>query len=618
MAAVLQRMTIGYAQASVTMFADTGHQRQAPTHLLAPFFPVEPAAPPTQSTASSHAGKPSKQAAALELPTLTRDDIHSLMHANFHTRVPGYNTAEKVRIELPALVDALPLVSPPSDRPARQSPREQAAAPPPQASGARSRPSAPSRPQPAKPSPRARFAIVDASASGVAPTRVRAEEGRPHEGRPKPPPPKRKGLPQRTQPPPPPIRQAQTRSTDLEPSPAQGDEAAVTGAADAAHADDGQVDVRSRALTPRMAMGQQAAPPVDDSGDAEVGVDGARGAHGELSSSAEEMPLEEADAISQAVAMLRAVPPFARLPEAKLRALVEGGRQRTFPRYATIFREGSRSTSFVLVLRGQVYPHSYTSDRLHAPDLPPSPVGGKSGAETNVAGAYFGVEALGFGECRRDSALEAMEDTTVLLLGQDDLHSNSIRLFDFRVHVVARLLSERPYFKHLTGAQYAQLSKLVEIRYSDGDLYKQGDEAEDFYILLEGRVQQRRRQLLTGWRVGGQELVGEYSANGAAPWFGEVEVGNGDLRRETAGCVEPSKFFVVPKHFFKKFLDASPGFAEKIDQRYKSKAERDAGGGRKPTLKERRGSLLRLAVKQGAEQKSANALMLAAVGPNLK
>ena len=69
---------------------------------------------------------------------------------------------------------------------------------------------------------------------------------------------------------------------------------------------------------------------------------------------------------------------------------------------------------------------------------------------------------------------------------------------------------------------------------------------------------------------------------------------------------------------FKKFLDACPGFADKIDQRYKSTAKMAAGGGRKISMKEKRGSLLRLVAKQGAEQKAEYARMLAEVGPNLK
>ena len=212
-----------------------------------------------------------------------------------------------------------------------------------------------------------------------------------------------------------------------------------------------------------------------------------------------------------------------------------------------------------------------------------------------------GVEALAFGECRREATLEAMEDTLVLLLQQDDLNAMGVRLAECRAHVVSQIMSVVPYFKDLSVVQHAHLARTVDILYSDGTLFEQGESADCFFILLEGRVNMYRRQLMSGWRLSAEELIAEYASTQESPWFGEIALAQGTPRTGAARCVDLCKFLVVRKPDFKKFLEICTGFAERLDQALKSRkkmgtlslaSKRMGGAG---MMQEKRGALLRLA-----------------------
>ena len=224
-------------------------------------------------------------------------------------------------------------------------------------------------------------------------------------------------------------------------------------------------------------------------------------------------------------------------------------------RYATLFREGSRCTSFLLVLRGQVQSRSYAK-------------GNRTRVAVHGVGSFFGVESLAFGECHRDAALEATEDTLVLMLCQEDLLALGVRLAECRVHVVSQIMDDIPWFKDLSKQQHAALSRIVNIVYAEHEstLFLQGDVGDVFFILIEGRVGMYRKQLLSRWRMSEEELIFSVSTEQEAPWFGEVALARVVPRAATARCLEACKFFVVPKAAGKKFLQICPDFAPIIDQ----------------------------------------------------
>ena len=129
-------------------------------------------------------------------------------------------------------------------------------------------------------------------------------------------------------------------------------------------------------------------------------------------------------------------------------------------------------------------------------------------------------------------------------------------------------------------------------------LFEQGDAGDAFYILIQGRVGMYRKQLLTGWRLSGEELVSEYRTEMEAPWFGEVAlVQQPAVRGATARCLEACKVFVVYRTSFKAFLEICPGFAQVLAQTAKSVTKINS-------IRERRGSLLRAARKMSVMQQA--------------
>ena len=129
--------------------------------------------------------------------------------------------------------------------------------------------------------------------------------------------------------------------------------------------------------------------------------------------------------------MLKKIRPFARIEEPeKLAEIVAAGRMRSYPRYSSLFREGSRSNTLVLILRGQVASRTHMQpgvEELHGP------------------GAYFGAEALAFGVMRRDASVQVIEECRVWTLRSDDLTDLEVDLLEFKAHALAAVQPARVY-----------------------------------------------------------------------------------------------------------------------------------------------------------------------------
>ena len=267
------------------------------------------------------------------------------------------------------------------------------------------------------------------------------------------------------------------------------------------------------------------------------------------------------------VEMLRKVRPFARLTEYKLREIRSKSIIRQFARYSTIFREGSRCSTLMLVLKGRVQAHSIRSESTNAE------------ATAHGPGAYFGLEAIAFGEMRRDVTLEVVDECEMLVFDSADLKGLHLRIAECRASVMKTLFAGVTYFHGLTQHQCNALAPLLDIVYDEGDghaIFDQGDPSDSFYILLEGRVglyaRDKRWSRKHGKYVEGPEtLKNECQPEGEDPWFGDTMfLGSAVPRDRSARCLAPSKLLILKATDLKLFvrhahLAQSPRFDDLIE-----------------------------------------------------
>ena len=261
--------------------------------------------------------------------------------------------------------------------------------------------------------------------------------------------------------------------------------------------------------------------------------------------------------------MLRQIRPFERLQEDEFQALAASAEMKHFNRYASLFREGTRAQTFVLIVRGEVSSKSSALDvEMHGP------------------GTYFGTEALAFGEMRREASVDATEEgVDALIIHANDLQVLPMAYAEFRTHALRQILRGRPYFRGLPSAAVPPLAQIVEITYFGGhdrNLITEGDSADAFYVLLEGTVavyisrsEQRRlksrkstpRYKLVTW----EDKVKTISSEDEAPWFGETALFSQMPRTASVRCIAPVKVMMVRGAAnLKHFLSLCPGFGNTL------------------------------------------------------
>lgn len=264
---------------------------------------------------------------------------------------------------------------------------------------------------------------------------------------------------------------------------------------------------------------------------------------------------------------LRKVRPFARYTEYKLREIRKASTIRQFARYSTIFREGTKCNSLVVVMKGRV---SAQCNRRAGALLDPIIYG---------PSAYFGLEAIAYGEMRRDCTLQVVDDCEVLVLEAMNLRGLNLRIAELRVSVTRALLQEVAYLQGLAPLQYNYIAPMMEIVYDDADgsaLFEQGSPSDAFYILLDGRVglyarDKKWSRKLCKYVELAETLRNECLPGGEDPWFGDTAFhGSSAPRDRTARCLEPSKLLVIKtkvlnNFVFRAHLSESPRFDELIE-----------------------------------------------------
>ena len=195
--------------------------------------------------------------------------------------------------------------------------------------------------------------------------------------------------------------------------------------------------------------------------------------------------LEPADhAHSELLQTLRKARLFQRLPDDLLRQLLLRGRQRSFPRYSSLVREGSKGGTCYVVLQGQC---ASISTR-HA-----------SGTLLG-RGAVIGEGAFVTSELWRDASVSVVSPTARLLLLTYEAVADAHQLMDtlraspelaeVKRDVVTTCMARLPFFGTLPSKKLEQLASLMEFcHYQPGTVvFREGDAGNKFYIFVDGLV----------------------------------------------------------------------------------------------------------------------------------
>lgn len=187
----------------------------------------------------------------------------------------------------------------------------------------------------------------------------------------------------------------------------------------------------------------------------------------------------------------------------------------------TIIREGDPSEQFFIIMRGTVEVVKEVPNQ------------GPRVLATLGPGEHFGEIGLLWG-VNRTAAVRATSDSVqVLVLGREEFIT-MVAECDFVSERIAEVVRRRAMttrlaatLPHLTLPQVAELlAGFALVRYVSGaEIVRQGDPADSFYIIMQGRVE------VVNQRPGGGELT--LAELGPGEWFGEMGLMQGRPRNAT-------------------------------------------------------------------------------------
>ncbi|KAL1504259.1 hypothetical protein AB1Y20_010668 [Prymnesium parvum] len=193
----------------------------------------------------------------------------------------------------------------------------------------------------------------------------------------------------------------------------------------------------------------------------------------------------------QIVGQLRKIEWFHSMSLRELHELNARSHHKFSPRYTTIFREGSLGDSFYVLLQGLVRCTSVATGI----------------DEERGVGAVFDEAAL-VTKVRRSVTVVALEHCYLLQLDTQQAQSMKFDLLQFPVraarhYVVEKSLERVPFFKALPSAQRDELSGFMDVRYfQPGEvIFKERDEGDKFYVVVEGTVHIFTVGIRLGWVV---------------------------------------------------------------------------------------------------------------------
>lgn len=91
----------------------------------------------------------------------------------------------------------------------------------------------------------------------------------------------------------------------------------------------------------------------------------------------------------------------------------------------------------------------------------------------------------------------ALEDCTLLSLSAEDVAVVGLEIDQLRVHVIVQYLERISFFKDVKPTQRMAIASIVEVELygSHEEVYSEGSDSDEMYILVEGRVILNRRRL---------------------------------------------------------------------------------------------------------------------------
>lgn len=124
--------------------------------------------------------------------------------------------------------------------------------------------------------------------------------------------------------------------------------------------------------------------------------------------------------------------------------------------------------------------------------------------------------------------------------------------------VVGALLKKVPLFAALSDGEVHELATIGTIRRMRRDeiVFVQGDTAEHFFVILEGRVKIFLQDPL------GREVI--LSLLGRESFFGEMSLIDGQARSACAQAMQETRAFSITQDDFGRFLERNPQVSRKL------------------------------------------------------
>jgi CRP-like cAMP-binding protein len=241
-------------------------------------------------------------------------------------------------------------------------------------------------------------------------------------------------------------------------------------------------------------------------------------------------------AIAERARFLRGVSMFASLDLQSIGALADATHEENWPAHSYIISEGAHADRFFLVRSGEVTVEKRDAEHGEFQQI----------AELGP-GDWFGEAALIEGAPRNAQVRAGARPVLV--------YSFDSAVFDryIRPHVVARhsdlisklraQLDEVPLFQALASPDLDRLARVLrEVEVAKGSiLFRQGDVADEFYVIVEGSV-----GVVKDGKPIAKLLAGEF--------FGETALLFTDARTATIAATDDCRFWVLDRESFQTFL----------------------------------------------------------------
>ena len=259
--------------------------------------------------------------------------------------------------------------------------------------------------------------------------------------------------------------------------------------------------------------------------------------------------------LQELFSFIRQVGLFSLYGDEELDGLLKTARLRSFSTGELVFDEGDPGDAFYIIYSGRV--------RILKRD--------EQKKEINLAlltrGDQFGETAL-ITDHPRNAAARAVEETTLVIIDKDSFNKHIFSVPQLREHFdkFTRYSSIYNYVRscsHLSAIPPRELRELVngfrsEFFQADEVVFRQGAEADRFYLIEKGKVK------VTRWEGSRQEVI-NFLREGE--FFGEKALIEEGKRYADIVCLTDCHFFTLGKRDFQELILKSPKLKKTIEDR---------------------------------------------------